>query len=170
MGKKKTKIEVKRAEKSSEEKFRQLLKEDTRYKQQAYRFVFEALEYTQKMLDKDIFSDDIAAKHVTGQELLEGIRQYALQQFGYMTKTVFEQWGITKTEDFGEIVFNLVERGLMLKTESDSRQDFKDGYDFDEAFDRDLKIEIKAYPKPSSLCQPAPRLTGGTHESDIDFP
>jgi len=62
--------------------------------------------------------------HVTGQELLEGIRQYALQQYGPMTVTVFEEWGVNHCRDFGEIVFNMVESGLLQKTETDTRNDF----------------------------------------------
>jgi uncharacterized repeat protein (TIGR04138 family) len=73
-------------------------------------------------------------RHVSGQELLGGIRDYALAQFGPMTKMVFEEWGIKRCEDFGEIVFNMVEIGLLGKTDQDSREDFANGYDFDDAF------------------------------------
>jgi uncharacterized repeat protein (TIGR04138 family) len=73
-------------------------------------------------------------RHVSGQELLGGIRDYALAQFGPMTQMVFEEWGIKRCEDFGEIVFNMVEIGLLGKTEKDSREDFANGYDFDDAF------------------------------------
>jgi uncharacterized repeat protein (TIGR04138 family) len=73
--------------------------------------------------------------HVSGRELLEGIREFGLEQYGPMTLTVFQHWGIRTTEDFGEIVFNLVENGLLKKTEEDSRADFKNVYDFKEVFD-----------------------------------
>ena len=73
-------------------------------------------------------------RHVTGQELLDGIRAYALEQFGPMVPTVFEEWGLQNCADFGEIVFNMVEIGLLAKTEKDSREDFKSGYDFEDAF------------------------------------
>lgn len=69
-------------------------------------------------------------RHVSGQELLAGIRDYALLQFGPMTLTLFEEWGVHRGEDFGEIVFNLVDNGLLSKTPQDSRADFKGGYDF----------------------------------------
>lgn len=99
---------------------------DPRYRVDAYRFVFEALEFTiQKLGEK---------RHVTGQELLQGIREYALQEFGMLAKMVLGRWGVTCTEDFGEIVFNLVEENLMGKTDTDTRADFRDGYDFEEAF------------------------------------
>jgi uncharacterized repeat protein (TIGR04138 family) len=73
-------------------------------------------------------------RHVSGQELLAGIREFALAEFGPMAKTVLNSWGITRTEDFGEIVFNMVEIGLLGRTDKDSREDFANGYDFEEAF------------------------------------
>jgi len=111
-----------------------VLSTDARYDFNAYAFVYEALEFTQKLYGRDSASDDPHVRHVTGQELVEGTRQYALSQFGPLAATVFRNWGVTSTADFGEIVFNLVEARLMGKTETDSRQDFKNGYDFDEAF------------------------------------
>ena len=104
---------------------------DPRYQRDAYLFVREALEHTQKAVAKDHRG---RIRHVTGQELLAGIRDFALQQFGPMTKTVLEEWGIRRSEDFGEIVFNMVEVGWLAKTSKDSRADFESGYDFDEAF------------------------------------
>ena len=80
-------------------------------------------------------------RHVTGQELSEGIKQFAMEKFGYMTRIVLEQWGITKSGDFGEIVFNLVDSGLMGKTETDTLEDFKDLYDFYSEFDEKFKLE-----------------------------
>jgi uncharacterized repeat protein (TIGR04138 family) len=105
---------------------RKIIDRDPRYPLQAYLFVFEALEFTLKRLKQ--------RRHVTGKELLEGIREYALQEFGGLAKMVFNQWNVNSTEDFGEIVFNLVEAGLMGKTETDSKNDFKNGYNFDDAF------------------------------------
>ena len=77
-------------------------------------------------------------RHVNGGELLDGIRDLALNRFGPMAKTVFQQWGVERTEDFGEIVFQLVEQGLLGKTEADKRSDFARGYDFDDTFVRDF--------------------------------
>ena len=73
---------------------------------------------------------------MSGQQLLEGIREFALRQYGPMAITVLDEWGVRRCEDFGEIVFNLVDHGhgLFGKTETDSREDFKGGYDFEEAF------------------------------------
>ena len=104
---------------------------DARYRKDAYVFVREALEHTQKLIGKPK-KDEI--RHVSGQELLGGIREYALQQYGPMTITVLEEWGLRRCEDFGELVFNMVENGLLAKTDKDSRDDFKNGYSFEEAF------------------------------------
>jgi len=106
-------------------------RKDPRYQPDAYHFVREALEHTQKVITKQNRSQP---RHVTGQELLEGIREFALNQFGPMAITVFEEWGITRCEDFGEIVFNMVDIGLLGKTEQDSRDDFLNGFDFATAF------------------------------------
>ena len=103
-----------------------------RYKANAYRFTFEAVRFTADTnyrLTKEI-------RHVTGGELLEGIRQLALREFGFMAKAVFQEWGVQRTEDFGEIVFHLVRGGILSKTEQDSVRDFASGYDFEETFVR----------------------------------
>jgi uncharacterized repeat protein (TIGR04138 family) len=109
----------------------EIVTKDPRYKVEAYDFVMSALNYTQSKLDKP--------RHVSGRELLEGIREYGLELFGLMTLTVFENWGVKRTEDFGNIVFNVLDAGLLSKTDEDSIEDFKDGYDFKEAFDKDYK-------------------------------
>ena len=101
------------------------------YKKEAYLFVFGALEYTLRKLNE--------RRHVSGQELLQGLSEYGKSEYGPMTKTVFEHWGVTKTEDFGRIVFHLVDAGLMGKTDTDSIDDFKDGYDFEEEFVKKYK-------------------------------
>lgn len=108
-------------------KIEQILKKDNRYRADAYEFTLQALWFTQDKLKRN--------NHVVGKELLEGIKEFGLEQYGPMTRTVFEHWGIRSTEDFGEIVFNMVENGLLRKTEDDSRNDFKNVYDFREAFD-----------------------------------
>jgi uncharacterized repeat protein (TIGR04138 family) len=120
------------------EKFRNLLARDRRYDAEAYNFIYEALDWTLKNVVKD---DDSQGKgrrsgrHVTGPELLEGVRRYAIDQFGCLSRTVLETWGVFTTDDFGEIVFNLIEHDLMGKQESDSKADFHGVYEFAEAFD-----------------------------------
>ena len=108
-----------------------ILTKDPRYAREAYGFVREALDYTQKLIGKENRGQ---VRHITGQELLDGIRQFALNQFGPMVVTVLEEWGIHNSRDFGEIVFNMVEIGLLAKTENDNRDDFNNGYDFTDAF------------------------------------
>jgi uncharacterized repeat protein (TIGR04138 family) len=112
-----------------------IVRQDPRYDRDAYTFVREGLDYTLKMLQKRGGARP-AHRHVSGQELLEGLRQYALEQFGPMAKTVLEHWGVHKCEDFGEIVFNMVDHGILGKTPEDSRADFQGGYDFTDAFVR----------------------------------
>jgi uncharacterized repeat protein (TIGR04138 family) len=114
-----------------EEDLERILAKDTRYQRDAYFFVREALDHTQKAIVKEHHGQP---RHVSGQELLAGIRDYALAQFGPMVITVFEEWGIRTCRDFGEIVFNMVESGLLAKTDRDSRTDFEGGYEFEEAF------------------------------------
>lgn len=109
-----------------EDRLREVASRDGRYHPNAYRFIYEALEFTLKHLDRK--------GHVTGPELLQGIRDLALDQFGGLTLLVFGTWGVRKTADFGDIVFNLVEANLMGRTETDNRADFADVYDFTQAF------------------------------------
>ena len=117
---------------SFEEAIEQIAAQDRRYHREAYFFLREALDHTHKITGKPPKKNEL--RHVSGQELLKGIREYALHQFGPMTSTVLEEWGIKRCEDFGEIVFNMVENKLLAKTEQDSREDFRNGYDFHDAF------------------------------------
>jgi uncharacterized repeat protein (TIGR04138 family) len=129
---------------SFEQALEQIRAKDPRYARDAYLFLREALDHTQKIANKssretrhgriEMPAEGLPIRHVSGQELLDGIRTYALEQFGPMVLTVFEEWGIRSCTDFGEIVFNMVEIGLLAKTDKDTREDFKNGYSFDEAF------------------------------------
>jgi uncharacterized repeat protein (TIGR04138 family) len=114
-----------------------VVRRDPRYAYEAYEFVFQALEHTQKMLGRAAIDEGAdpaePRNHVSGRQLLEGIREYALQEFGLMARVVFRMWGIERTGDFGQIVFNLIEAELMSKTSEDSRSDFENVYDLDEA-------------------------------------
>jgi uncharacterized repeat protein (TIGR04138 family) len=114
----------------------------TRYHRNAYRFVFAALRYTQENLERvGIDEDDEEEHHISGEELLEGIRQFALEQFGLLAPTIFRQWDVKSTDDFGRIVFEKIECGEMRKTDRDQLSDFFDVYDFDEAFDRQYRVD-----------------------------
>lgn len=107
---------------------------DLRYKDEAYFFVMEALSFTQKKFKRN--------KHVKGEEMLQGMRELLMSKFGPMTLTVLRHWGIKTTEDFGNIVFNLVENKVLSKTEDDSIEEFRDGYDFDEVFDSGYRKQL----------------------------
>jgi uncharacterized repeat protein (TIGR04138 family) len=102
---------------------------ERRYDERAYLFVLAALEFCQQRLDE--------RRHITGQELAEGCRDLALERFGVMSRLVLEHWGIRSTADIGNIVFALVELGMLLSQPTDTRDDFQDVYRFDQAFERD---------------------------------
>lgn len=150
----------------------QLLQRDRRYKVDAYLFVLEALTYAQDTLGlgAEPSEEDLeprsgeqegtpsgrgrgargrrrpAERHLTGQQLCEAARSYALQQYGFLARTVLGTWGIRSTRDLGEIVFNMIDIGQMRKTRKDKREDFHDVYDFDEAFTRDLSFSVPEGP------------------------
>ena len=109
------------------EKIGRIAEEYKRYNKEAFLFVLVALEYTVSKLS--------VRRHLTGQELANGIAEFAREQFGYMAKMVLNNWGITNTLDYGEIVYLLIENGLLTKTEDDRKEDFAGVYDFDMEFD-----------------------------------
>ncbi len=117
---------------SVEDRIMLVRRRDRRFARNAYEFVLDALDHTMVELGRDAKAGE--SRHIGGRELLEGIRALAADQFGPMASLVFSRWGITSTEDFGEIVFNLVEAGLLSRRPEDSRFDFADGYNFEEAF------------------------------------
>lgn len=113
------------------QKARKIHGKDSRYEPEAYVFVQQAMHFTKEHIKQADSKDP----HITGQQLVEGIRRFALQEFGPMAITVFKTWGINKTEDIGEIVFNLIEYGDgWSKKEEDKKEDFSKGYDFFESF------------------------------------
>ena len=104
---------------------------DPRYSDEAYYFIRDALDFATKALQKPRSGPQ---KHISGTELLDCIRQFTLREYGPMAFTVLNSWHILGTEDFGELVFNLVDAGALGKTEEDKREDFANGYDFQKAF------------------------------------
>jgi uncharacterized repeat protein (TIGR04138 family) len=139
-------------------KIAQLARQDGRYRFEAYAFVYEALQYAHKVLGMGAArrsdsasrkksrppsseADEPTESHLTGQQLCEAIRLYALEQYGYMAKCVLNNWGVHCTGDFGEIVFNLIRIGEMKKTKDDRREDFENLYDFEAALRQDFRIE-----------------------------
>ena len=107
-----------------------ILSGDRAFAREAYYFLRDALDFTIKQRKKA----KEASTHVTGQQLLEGIRVYALKQFGPMVPTVLGYWGVERCEDFGVMVYQLIETGVFGKTERDSIDDFKGAYTFHQAF------------------------------------
>lgn len=126
-----------------DEALEQVLARDPRYARDAYFFLREALDYTQKAISK---ANQGKLRHVTGQELLGGIRDFALAQFGPMTLTVFHEWGVTRGEDFGEMVYNLIDQGVFSKHDTDTRTDFAGLYDFEEVFRKPFLPSAKLAP------------------------
>jgi uncharacterized repeat protein (TIGR04138 family) len=123
----------------------ELVERDPRYAYEAYEFVFMALSFTQKKLNRIPREDEPTPGpeyHVSGPELLEGVRDLALQEFGRMARVVFKLWGVNRTDDFGEIIFNLVTENLMSKTDQDCRDDFHEVYDLDQALIEDFHLEL----------------------------
>lgn len=120
---------------------------DPRYAPEAYEFLCQALAYTQQVLNptskgakrKSTRTQEgqSSIPHVTGQDLCDGIRRFAFEQFGIMTPVVFRCWGLRGTPDFGKMVYHLIESGLWHKSEGDSIDDFDDQFDFDRAFSAD---------------------------------
>ncbi len=130
-----------------------------KYHPNSVRFLFEALRRTQRNLGRlkgrrmqsgraadSLDYEDLQAvehqAHITGPELLEGIREFALEEFGLLARTVFHCWSIHTTEDFGRVVFDLIDRREMSKTEGDQLSDFVDVYDFEEALDNQYRIDV----------------------------
>lgn len=111
-----------------------ILDKDKRYDPEAYSFIMTSLDYTMKKLKRK--------GHVTGEELSDGLKDYCLEQFGPLARLVLEKWGIKSTDDFGEIVFNLINSGLLGKQEDDRKEDFHNRYDFKEAFDKGCKYSL----------------------------
>jgi uncharacterized repeat protein (TIGR04138 family) len=122
----------------------ELLRRDKRYHLDAYVFVFDALRYAHEQLgmgrspgsieDTVVDNQSEDERHISGQQLCEAIRLYAVKQYGGLAKSVLNHWGVQSTGDFGEIVFNLISIGQMRKTDNDRREDFDDVFRFDDGF------------------------------------
>ena len=128
------------------QRLKAVIESDPRFKLGAYLFVSEAVGYTMAKC-----RDEEGIGHISGQELLEGIREHALQQFGPLTLDVLQDWGVSSCEDFGAIVFNMVEHRLLGASENDSAEDFKNGYDFREAFLMPFAQTAKPPVKPERI-------------------
>jgi uncharacterized repeat protein (TIGR04138 family) len=120
----------------------QIVEEVGLYPIEAFEFVQEGLQYTVQKIHAKI-KDPEASRHVSGRELSAGLRDFALLQWGMLARTVLQRWNIHCTQDFGKIVFALVENGWMSKTDDDDITDFRNVFDFDTAFDDSYRIECK---------------------------
>lgn len=112
------------------------------YPLEALEFVQRGLSYTVNKTHGPI-DESKSSRHVSGQQLCEGLREYALMQWGMLAGTVLRRWNLNTTYDFGRIVFGLIDAGYMQRTESDTIEDFRDVYDFKQTFDSGYKIETK---------------------------
>jgi uncharacterized repeat protein (TIGR04138 family) len=131
-----------------------ILAEDPRYHREVYSFVRDALDFTVKQQKKN---KEGVSRHVTPGQLLDGIRLFALKEFGPMVMTVFGYWNVSSCEDLGHIVFNMIRKEILGKNETDTLEQFRDGYDFYEAFVLPfLPISAAVAPqKPKSQSLPA---------------
>lgn len=134
------------------EALEQIVAADPRFDREAYLFLRDALDFTIKSRKKQ--KSDLS-RHVTGQELLEGVRLFALQEFGPMVPTVLDSWGVKQCGDIGDMVFNLIHAGIFGKTETDTVEDFKNGYGFHEAFVQPFLPETPVRAPISGKSEPA---------------
>ena len=129
----------------------QLLTDDPRYTIEAYQFVRESLAYAQDSLKlgQEAIEEEVPTgatpkpspeRHLTGQQLCEAVRLYALEEYGYMAKAVLNNWGLVSTGSVGDIVYNLIGIGWMKKSDTDKREHFDDVYDFQIVFQNDFEI------------------------------
>lgn len=99
------------------------------YPVEAFEFVQQGLEYTVKKLNRRS-----GCRHVSGRELCYGLRDFAVEKWGFLARAVLSKWNINSTMDFGRIVYLLIKGGWMVKDENDSIEDFDNVFDFEEAF------------------------------------
>ena len=131
-----------------DEKVEQIVARDARYGRDAYKFIREVLAQAQKKLAPNKKIQVQQPQHVSGQELLETMRQYTLKEFGPMGRHVLAEWGILRCEDVGEVVFNMVEAEILSKRRQDVQEDFAGGFDFEEAFVKPFLPPTKLRQKP----------------------
>lgn len=132
----------------------QLVEEVDRYPIDAFHFLQQGLTYSVERVHGSIDVDATVSRHISGQQLSEGLREYALLRWGLLAFTVLRRWGITSTMDFGRMVFAMVESGLLQKTDSDALEDFRDVYDFRSAFEKDYRIPTAAIDEPAEKGRP----------------
>jgi len=128
----------------------------TKYPPAAFQFVERGLSFTVERVHGEVSEEEVeaavddpqvmASRHVTGAQLCHGLRDFAIEQYGLLARTVLKRWGITRCEDFGRIVFAMVECDMMQKTDGDTLADFQNVFQFHEAFDETLTLDSIAQP------------------------
>ena len=135
----------------------QICEKDLRFSPDAYHFVQEGLNHTLKSLKR---GGQHTHRHVSGQELLHGLREFALKEYGPMSKAVLNEWGIKTTDDIGQIVFNLVNASVLGKNDTDSPNDFKNVFTFDDAFVKPfVPRNVTAHVRKATSTKPKKRTT-----------
>jgi uncharacterized repeat protein (TIGR04138 family) len=127
----------------------------SRYPVDAFHFIRRGLDYTVQRIHTDPEKLPEQQRHVSGTQLSEGLRDFAVDQYGLMARTVLRRWNINRTEDFGRIVFAMVDGGLMQATEHDSIRDFDAVFDFEQAFVTNVcldKVPLEGF-KPLPVAQ-----------------
>jgi uncharacterized repeat protein (TIGR04138 family) len=137
---------------------RKLALKDGRFAPEAFQFLFESLEHAVRLAGRS--DAEGSARHVSGQELLAGMRAYAMEIFGPLAAQVWRSWGVRTTLDWGRIVFLLVDNGMLNRQDNDTIDDFKDGFDFDRAFVDGYKVEL-----PPTV---GPRVADGGEDAPED--
>lgn len=115
-----------------------IVRKDPRFAERAYSFLKDALDFTMQRVEE---RENGSQRHVSGQELLEGFRDYALAQFGPMAFTVMKEWGIRNGKNVGEMVFLLIEEDVFSKQPEDSLDDFKGFMNFRRAFEEPYEFQ-----------------------------
>lgn len=126
----------------------QIRKEDPRFDKRAYYFLRQGLDHTVREMKKRNVERMQRSQHVSGPELLDGLREYALEQYGPMAKLVLNEWGVKRCPDFGDLVFNLIEYNVFSRTDEDKREDFGELYSFEDAFERPFR-PVRRHPPAS---------------------
>jgi len=125
----------------NESELRTVLQKAGPYPLEAFSFVREGLGYTVSRVNKDVESLPEASRHISGRQLCMGLRDFAIEQYGLLAPAVLRHWHINRTDDFGRIVFAMIDAGLMSKNDQDTFEDFRSVFDFDEAFCRDQLLD-----------------------------
>jgi uncharacterized repeat protein (TIGR04138 family) len=130
-------------EPAKQKSLQEVVDELDRYPVEAFHFVQQGLSYTVGKVHGEATDDPTVSRHISGQQLCEGLRDFALLKWGMLARTVLRRWNINATFDFGRIVFAMVQSGLMHKTDEDGVEDFRDVYDFKGAFENGYRIPLE---------------------------